>query len=193
MSFLQLCVTSWVVPDVNDKNSQEIKKSYIISVNRFIRIVRKSVKIFNLYVREWGSSHSYAGFRLACRSPLCRVIIAYCFRVTDLSSRSALALSPSSITPELNRIQLYAVCHCRQSSGVINLLARGCLPLSLPSAASGACAVVQNSPSKRQCSERQASLKAAFLLIIILSHYLPVFVSCQYGWNSYISIINIYL
>ena len=108
-----------------------------------------------------------AGFRLTCRSPLCRyvcrVIIACCFRVTALSSHAALALSQSGIAPELNRIQLSAVCRCGQSGGVIDLLARCCLPLGFPSAASGACAVVQKSPSKRQCRERQASLKAALI------------------------------
>ena len=46
-----------------------------------------------------------AGFRLACRLPLCRVIIACCFRVAALSGNAPLALSPSGIAPELNRIQ----------------------------------------------------------------------------------------
>ena len=73
-----------------------------------------------------------AGFRLACRSRLCRVIIACCFRVTALSGHAALALSPSSIAPELIRIQLSVVCRCGQSGGVINLLARRCLLLGLP-------------------------------------------------------------
>ena len=99
--------------------------------------------------------------------PLCRyvrrVIIACCSRVTALSGHAALALSQSGIAPELNRIQLSAVCRCGQSGGVIDLLARCCLPLGLPSVASGACAVVQKSPSKRQCRERQASLKAALI------------------------------
>ena len=36
-----------------------------------------------------------------------------------------------------------------------------CLPLGHPSAASGACAVVQISSSKRQCGKRQVSLKPA--------------------------------
>ena len=48
----------------------------------------------------WGLSilavgYVYAGFRLACRSPLFRVIIACCFRVAALSGNAALALSPS--------------------------------------------------------------------------------------------------
>ena len=42
--------------------------------------------------------------------PLCRVIIACCFRVAALSGNAALALSPSGIAPELNRIQLSAIC-----------------------------------------------------------------------------------
>ena len=106
---------------------------------------------------SWSSCN--AGFRLACRSPLCHVIIACCFRVAALSGHAALALSPSGIAPELNTIQLSVICHSGQSGKVINLLARRCLPLGHPSAASGACAVVQKSPSKRQCGEWQASLK----------------------------------
>ena len=93
--------------------------------------------------------------------PLRRVIIACCFRVAALSGNAALANSPSGIAPELNRIQLSAVCRGGQSGKVIDLLARRCLPLGYPSAASGACAVEQISSSKRQCGKRQASLKPA--------------------------------
>ena len=97
-----------------------------------------------------------AGFRLACR-----VIIACCFRVVALSGNAALALSPSSIAPELNWSQLSAICRGGQSGKVIDLLARRCLLLGHPPATSGDCAVVQISSSKRQCGERQTSLKAA--------------------------------
>ena len=62
----------------------------------------------------------YAGFRLTCRSPLCRVIIACCFRVAALSGNAALALSPSGIAPKLNRIQLSAICRGGQSGKVID-------------------------------------------------------------------------
>ena len=96
--------------------------------------------------------------------PLCRVIIACCFRVTALSGNAALALSPSGIAPELNRIQLSAICRGGQSGKIIDLLAWRCLPLGHPSAASGACAVEQISSSKRQCGKRQVSLKPALLL-----------------------------
>ena len=61
-----------------------------------------------------------AGFRLTCRSPLCRVIIACCFRVAALSGNAALALSPSGIAPKLNRIQLSAICRGGQSGKVID-------------------------------------------------------------------------
>ena len=63
-----------------------------------------------------------AGFRLACRSPLCRVIIACCFRVAALSGNAASTLSPSGIAPKLNRIQLSAICRGRQSGKVIDQL-----------------------------------------------------------------------
>ena len=56
----------------------------------------------------------------------------------------------ADVAPELNRIQLSAICRCRQSGKVIYLLARHCLPLGHPLASSGTCAVVQTSPSK-QC------------------------------------------
>ena len=90
-----------------------------------------------------------------------RAVIACCFRVTALSGHTALALSPSGMAPKLNRTQLSGICRSGQSGKVIDLLARRCLPLGHPSAASGACAVVQISSSKQQCGERQASLKAA--------------------------------
>ena len=109
---------------------------------------------------------SYAGFRLACRSPLCRYVawsIACCFRVAALSGNTALALSPSGIAPKLNRIQLSAICRGGQSGKVIDLLAWRSLPLGHPSAASGACAVEQISSSKRQCGKRQVSLKPALM------------------------------
>ena len=98
--------------------------------------------------------------------PLCRVIIACCFRVAALSSNAALALSPSGIAPELNRIQLSAICRGGQSGKVIDQLAWRCLPLGHLSAASGACAVEQISSSKRQCCKRQVSLKPALVLAI---------------------------
>ena len=109
-------------------------------------------------------SLSYAGFSLACCSPLCYYAAWSSHAISELqlsAAMPALALSRSSIAPELNRIQLSAICHGGQSGKVIDLLARRCLPLGHPSAASGACAVVQISSSKRQYSERQASLKAA--------------------------------
>ena len=105
--------------------------------------------------------------------PLCHVIITCCFRVAALSGNAALALSPSGIAPELNRIQLSAICRCGQSGKVIDLLAWRCLPLGHPSAASGACAVEQISSSKRQCSKRQVSLKAALLSVFFWGGWPP--------------------
>ena len=108
--------------------------------------------------------------------PLCRVIIACCFRVAALSGNAALALSPSGIAPELNRIQLSAICRGGQSGKVIDLLAWHCLPLGHPSAASGACAVEQISSSKRQCGKRQVSLKPALGMSLPLASKLNSFV-----------------
>ena len=42
--------------------------------------------------------------------PLCRVIIACCFRVAALSGNAALAFHRAAIAPELNRIQLSVIC-----------------------------------------------------------------------------------
>ena len=102
--------------------------------------------------------HCYTGFRLACRyvawSPACR------FMVYSSQGPRCFSSSPSGIAPELNRSQLYAISRGGQSGKVIDLLARRCLPLGHPSAASGACAIEQIS-LKRQYGERQASLKAA--------------------------------
>ena len=56
--------------------------------------------------------------------PLCRVIIACCFRVAALSGNAALAFHRAAIAPELNRIQLSAICRGGQSGKVIDLLGR---------------------------------------------------------------------
>ena len=90
-----------------------------------------------------------------------RLITACHFRVATLSGHAALAFSPRGIAPKLNRSHLSEIYCCGQSSENINWSGRRCLPLGLLSAARGACAVVQKSPSKRRCGERQASLKAA--------------------------------
>ena len=129
----------------------------------------KKLEIRNL----WTDAKAYAGYRLACRSPICRCCLhrllfqsCRCFRVAALSGHAALALSPNGIAPVLNKIQLSAICRGGQSGKVIDLLAWRCLPLGHPSAASGACAVVQKSPSKRQWGkppQRQAILKAAIV------------------------------
>ena len=102
----------------------------------------------------------YAGFRLACRLPLCRY--------APWSSLAVSELQLSAATPlwlyhraALNRIQLFAICRGGQSGKVIDLLAWRCLPLGHPSAASGAWAVEQISSSKRQCGKRQVSPKPA--------------------------------
>ena len=55
--------------------------------------------------------------------PLCRVIIACCFRVAALSGNAALAFHRAAIAPKLNRIQLSAICRGGQSGKVIDLLA----------------------------------------------------------------------
>ena len=107
-----------------------------------------------------------AGFRQTSRSPLCRVIIACCFRVAALSGNAALAFHRAAIAPELNRIQLSAICRSGQSGKVIDLLAWRCLPLGHPSAASDACAVELISSSKRQCGKRQVSLKPALFSLL---------------------------
>ena len=51
-----------------------------------------------------------------------RVIIACCFRVAALSGNAALAFHRAAIAPELNRIQLSAICRGGQSGKVIGKL-----------------------------------------------------------------------
>ena len=92
-----------------------------------------------------------AGFRLTCRSPLCRY--AAWHRLLFQSGNAALAFHRAAIAPELNRIQLSAICRGGQSGKVIDLLAWRCLPLGHPSAASDACAVELISSSKRQWNQ----------------------------------------
>ena len=117
-------------------------------------------------MHDWWSDMALCWFQTSlplAALPLRRVIIACCFRVNSSQRPRRFGFSPSGIAPELNWSQLYAICRGGQSGKVIDWLARRCLPLGHPSAASGACAVVQISPSKRQCGKRQASLKAALL------------------------------
>ena len=90
--------------------------------------------------------------------PLCHVIIACCFRVAALSSNTALALSPSGIAPELNRIQLSAICRGGQSGKVIDLLACTACRLVIPLPQM---ALAQLYKYHHQCGEWQSSLKAA--------------------------------
>ena len=107
--------------------------------------------------RRW---QSYAGFRLACRSPLCRYAAWSSLAVSELQLSAAM---PLWLYHRAASLPSWIEFNCRsgQSGKVIDLLARCCLPLGHPSAASGTCAVVQISSSKRHCGERQASLKAA--------------------------------
>ena len=116
-------------------------------------------------------AYYYAGFRLACCSPLCRYAKWSSLAVSELQLSAATPLWLYHRAASLPRLS--AVCRCGQSGGVIDLLARYCLPLGLPSAASGTCAVVQKSPSKRQCGERQASLKAALRPPMVDLHVFP--------------------
>ena len=109
---------------------------------------------------------SYAGFRLACRYAAWSSLAVSELQLSGwLSGNAALALSPSGIASELNRIQLSAICCGGQSGKVIDLLAWRCLPLGHPSAASGACAFEQILSSKRQCGKRQVSLKPAWIMV----------------------------
>ena len=106
---------------------------YCIDRNSYLlEYVEENRVTFNMW-SDWNWCWFQTSLPLAAL-PLRRMIIACCFRVTALSGHAALALSQSGIAPELNRIQLSAVCCCGQSSGVIDLLARRCLPLGLPSA-----------------------------------------------------------
>ena len=71
-----------------------------------------------------------------------------------------------------------AICCCGQSGEDINWSVRRCLPLSLPSVASVACAGVQISPSKLQCGKQQASLKSSISCLDLVAkwckeHFFP--------------------
>ena len=118
--------------------------------------IKKQLHFHNMIVKIFYVLDGDAGFRLACRSQLCRYATWLSLAVSELqrplSSHTALALSAfiterRGIAPEFSRIQLSAICRSGQSGKVIDLLARRCLPLGHPSAASGACAVVQISSS----------------------------------------------
>ena len=125
-----------------------------------------NVNLFDFYcIIAIGNSN--AGFRLTCRLPHCRFAAWSSLAVSELQLSAATPLwlyhraasLPSWI--EFNCLRSAAVGKAARLS--INWLdaAWRCLPLGHPSAASGACAVVQISSSKRQCGKRQVSLKAA--------------------------------
>ena len=118
---------------------------------------------------------SYAAFILACRLTLCRVSLRTSLAVSSLEhcGTAAMGSSQSGIAPELNRIQLSAICRCGQSGKNIDLSARRCLPLGHPWASSCACAVVQISSSRwRQAAnysescimQHQHTIDAYFIL-----------------------------
>ena len=102
------------------------------------------------------TSKNHAGVKTSL--PLCLVIIACCFKL-QLSAamplwvyhRVASSWMPSRSYSELNIIGLLLW----ESSGVVNLLARCCLPFRLSSVASGSCQM------SCQSGKWQASLKAA--------------------------------
>ena len=60
--------------------------------------------------------------------PRCFVNAIFSYTVAASSGTAALGSSLSDTTPELNWIQLCAICLCGQSSRVIDLLGRRCLP-----------------------------------------------------------------
>ena len=133
-----------------------IKLSHkITSISLLLKFqyMNSAIAIRRFFFSSSSSSFSVALCWFQTSLPLCRVIIACCFRAAALSGNAALVLSSSGIAPELNRIQLSAICRGGQSGKVIDLLAWCCLPLGHLSAASGACAVEQISSSKRQCGK----------------------------------------
>ena len=105
---------------------------------------------------------SNAGFRLACRLPLCRYAAWSSLAVSELQLS---AVTPLWLYHRAASLPSWIEFNCLRSAAVGKaarlsiLLAWRCLPLGHPSAASGACAVEQISSSKWQCSKRQVSLK----------------------------------
>ena len=109
-----------------------------------------------------------AGFRLTCRLPHCRFAAWSSLAVSELQLSAA---TPLWLYHRAASLPNWIEFNCLRSAAVgkaarlsINWLINWrCLPLGHPSAASGACAVVQISSSKRQCGKRQVSLKAALV------------------------------
>ena len=112
--------------------------SFLVNVNKHT-ILKNCLLLLNdtFFTNKFRQSKYYLKKKCHFTSPLCwfqtslplaalpllRMIIACCFRVTALCSNAALVLSLSSISPELNRIQVSVVCRCGQSDGIIDLLA----------------------------------------------------------------------
>ena len=150
----------------------DLQISWLVSLKRYVplNMIPKSVKRLSIPIPICGnhvrctmymyrSFHKvpqksrfrlYSGFRLASRSPLAarRFVATTGDHRLLLQSYSSQHPRRIGFITERHRIQLSAVCRCEQSGGVTDLLAKRCLPLGFPSAASSACAVVQKSPSK---------------------------------------------
>ena len=103
---------------------EELDEDQIKCCTPFVGLRIKHRSSYDLYQGEIRMYTLETGLHLLplAALPLCRVIIACCFRVAALSGNAALALSPSGIAPELNRIQLSAICRGGQSGKVIDLL-----------------------------------------------------------------------
>ena len=117
-------------------------------------------------------------------SPLCRMIMACHFMVIALSGNITLKMTMLPNWIEINCLPVYLGKVARSLidwQGDIYLL----LWFGLPSVASGAWAVIQISPSRQQCTEQQASLKAAAVCLTISN---PKIFYIYVMWSSKMSL-----
>ena len=147
---------------IHENQTRLLLNFKISTICRSARMILDKTSYYCWKVTLW--THAEAGFKLACHLPHCRYTTWSPLAVSELHLSAATPLWPfhCGITLKLNKSQLSAVCRFGQNRKMIDWLAWCCLPLGLPSVASGACTVVWISPSKRQCSELQASLNAAW-------------------------------
>ena len=111
--------------------------------------------------------YHYAGFRLACRSPLCRYVVWSPLAVSwfaALSDHAALAYPRATSLPSWKEVNCLRFAAVGKAARLLIYWQDAACRLVIPLRQVALGTVEQISSSKRQCGERQASLKAALLV-----------------------------
>ena len=129
-----------------------------------------SVILLGYCIFSW--YQTWTGFRLACRSPHCRYVAWSSLAVLELKLLAATTLCALAFSPAASfRSHLSAVCRFGPGGEVYRFIGMTVLTDWSSLCGGCACAVVKKSPSKLQCGEWQASLKAALVPQMQIARY----------------------